>query len=159
MKKLGIILFGLIILSCQDIENCNTDDNRDFIIVRFFDLETKDPKVVGFTFTAENSPYRFRFLADTTVSSSGVTTIVSDSTFILLPLNPSTNSTRLLFDSDTSSHFIELSYEKEYFIFDPDCEPSLTFFDIDTIGYSFDSLSIPGTVTNRQLSTNVEVYF
>ncbi|MEQ9466928.1 MAG: hypothetical protein RLN88_05915 [Ekhidna sp.] len=159
MKKLEIILFGLLILSCQDIENCGTDDNRDFIIVRFFDFETKDPKVVGFTFTAENSPYQFRFLADTTVSTSGDTTIVSDSTFILLPLDPSTSSTRLLFDSDTTSHFIELSYDKEYSIFDPACEPSLIFLNIDTVGYSFDSLSIPGTVTNRQLSTNVEVYF
>lgn len=159
MKKLAFILFGLMIISCQDIENCGTDDNRDFLIVRFFDIETKDPKTVGFIFTVEDSPYQFRFLADTIISSSGDTTINSDSTFVLLPLNPSASSTRLLFDSDTSNHFIELGYNTEYSIFDEDCEPSLTFTNIDTLSYSFDSLSIPGTVTNRQLDTNVEVYF
>lgn len=151
MKKLAIILTGLLVLSCQDIENCDTDDNRDFIIVRFFDLQSQDPKTVGFTFSVEGSPYQWRFLADTT--------IVSDSTFILLPLNPLTETTRLQFDTDTSSHFIELSYLTEYTIFDPACDPSLTFTNIDTVRQSFDSTIVVGTVTNRQLDTNVEVYF
>jgi len=159
VKKLAFIFIGFIILSCQDIENCGTDDNLDFIILRFFDLETQNPKTVGFVFTADGSPYRFPFLADTSISSSGDTTIVSDSTFVLLPLNPLSATTTLQFDSDTSSHLIELSYEPVYSIFDPDCEPSLTFKNIDTVRYTFDSLSIPGTVTNSQLSTNVEVYF
>ena len=159
MKKLACILIGLVVLSCQDIENCGTDDNLDFMVLRFFDIETQNPKTVGFTFTVDGSPYQFSFLADTTVSSSGDTTIVSDSTFVLLPLNPLTPTTTLQFDSDTSSHLIELSYDPEYSIFDPKCEPSLTFKNIDTVQYTFDSLSIPGTVTNRQLDTNVEVYF
>ncbi len=158
MKKFIIILYGLIVLSCQEIENCGTDDNTDFIIVRFFDLETEAPKTVGFTFTVEGSPYNFVFLADTTIVGTD-TTIVSDSTFILFPLNPLTETTRLQFDSDTSSHFVELSYETSYSIFDEACDPSLTFVNIDTVSQSFDSTVVVGNVTNRLLDTNVEIYF
>ena len=154
-----IILLGLVVLSCQDIENCGTDDIRDFVIVRFFDLESQEPKKVGFIFTIEGSTDSFHFLADTTISSTNDITIVSDSTFILFPLNPLTETTKLQFDSDTSSHFVELSYEPSYSIFDSACEPSLTFMNIDTVRQTFDSTVVAGTATNRQISTNVEVYF
>ncbi|WP_420576655.1 hypothetical protein [Ekhidna sp.] len=146
MKKLAIIIFGLAIISCQDIENCGTDDNLDFMILRFFDYETQNAKKIGFTITAENSPYVF--------------TPFEDSTGVGLPLNPDDPTTIFFFDSDTSHFEVEMSYEKvEISIFDPKCDPSYTFIGLDTVRYTFDSLSIPGVVTNRQLSTNVEVYF
>ncbi|MEP4496581.1 MAG: hypothetical protein ABJ019_08590, partial [Ekhidna sp.] len=110
--------------------------------------------------------------ADTTISDGDTTiiaadtiivlpdtTIVSDSTFVLFPLNPETGTTTFRFDSDTSNHVLELSYDVEYSIFDESCEPSLTFKNIDTVRHTFDSLAIPGRVTNRQLDTNVEIYF
>lgn len=146
MKKLGIILIGLAVLSCQDIENCGTDENLDFMILRFFDYETQSSKKIGFTITADNSPYAF--------------TPFTDSTGVGLPLNPKDPTTTFFFDSDTSHFELEISYEKaEVSIFDPKCDPSYTYLGLDTVRYTFDSLSIPGTVTNRQLNTNVEVYF
>ncbi|MEQ8626307.1 hypothetical protein [Ekhidna sp.] len=146
MKKLRIILIGLAVLSCQDIENCGTDENLDFMILRFFDYETQNAKKIGFTITAENSPYSF--------------TPFEDSTGVGLPLNPEDPITTFFFDSDTSHFELEISYEKvEVSIFDPKCDPSYTYLGLDTVRYTFDSLSIPGTVTNRQLNTNVEVYF
>lgn len=146
MKKLAIIIFGLAIISCQDIENCGTDDNLNFMILRFFDYETQNAKKIGFTITAENSPYEF--------------TPFEDSTGVGLPLNPDDPTTTFFFDSDTSHFEVEMSYEKvEISIFDPKCDPSYTYIGLDTVRYTFDSLSIPGVVTNRQLSTNVEVYF
>ncbi|WP_425389721.1 hypothetical protein [Ekhidna sp.] len=145
MKKLGIILIGLIIISCQDIENCGTDDNRDFMILEFRDIESQATRKVGFMVTAEDSPYRFA--------------LSSDSTFVALPLNPEDTVSTFLFDSDSSHFEVEMRYDPEFSIFDPACNPSITFLNLDTVRYTFDSLSIPGTVTNRQISTNVEVYF
>jgi len=146
VKKFAIILFGLVILSCQDIENCETDNNLDFMIVRFFDIETKQAKKVGFTIGSGNFVYGEGFYSE-------------DSTAVALPLNPSEDTTPFFFLSDTSSHELEMSHEVEFSIFDPKCDPSITFINLDTVRYTFDSLSIPGTTTNRQLSTNVEVYF
>ena len=145
MKKQTIILLASIVFACQDIENCDTDNNLDFMIVRFFDIETENAKKVGFVITAENSPFNFA--------------LSSDSTFVGLPLNPESPSTTFFFDTDTSHHELELGHDVSFSIFDPKCDPSITFTNLDTIRYTFDSLSIPGTVTNRQLSTNVEIYF
>ena len=147
MKKLGIIFIWLSALSCQDIENCDTDDNWGIMIVRFFDFETKDAKKIGFAIGTGNIRYGESFFSE-------------DSTFIGLPLNPDQKTTTFYFESDTSRFELEMSYEDlEVSIFDPKCDPSYTFLGLDTVRYTFDSLSIPGTVTNRQLSTNVEVYF
>ncbi len=148
MKKL-ITIFTLLIIgmsSCQDIENCDTNDSLDFMIVRFFDWETRSSKKVGFTITAENSPYNY--------------VLSTDSTFVNLPLDPLNTQTTFFFDTETSHFEVEMSYErKEITIFDPKCDPFYTYIGLDTIRNTFDSLAIIGTVTNRQLSTNVEIYF
>lgn len=146
MKKFGIILFGLVILSCQDIEDCRTDDNLDVMIVRFYDIETKQTKKVGFTIGSGSYIYGEGYFSD-------------DSTAVALPLNPSENATTFFFLTDTSNHELEMSHDVAFSIFDPKCDPSITFINLDTIRYTFDSLSIPGTVTNIQLDTNVKIYF
>lgn len=146
MKKLAIILFGLLILSCEEIENCGTNDELDFMVVRFYDLQSEASKKIGFTITAENSPYSF--------------SPFTDSTGVGLPLNPDDPTTTFFFDSDTSHFEMEISYdEKQVTIFDPKCDPSYTFIGLDTVRQTFDSTVVVGTVTNRQISTNVEVYF
>lgn len=157
MKKFIFILVIGIFSACQDIENCDTNDEWRFIVVSFFSIEDNTPKAVDFSFTAENSPYIYSFLADTTITD-GDTTIVSDSTFILLPLNPETTTTTFFFDSDTASYMIEFSYDLQVSIFDEGCPPSISFMNLDTVRYSFDSLSIPGRITNRLIETNVEVF-
>lgn len=146
MKKLAIILFGLLILSCEEIENCGTNDELDFMVVRFYDLQSEASKKIGFTITADNSPYSF--------------SPFTDSTGVGLPLNPDDPTTTFFFDSDTSHFEMEISYdEKQVTIFDPKCDPSYTFIGLDTVRQTFDSTVVVGTVTNRQISTNVEVYF
>lgn len=157
MKNLMIILILISSVSCQDIENCLTNDEQRVIILRFFDSDDESPKNGNFRITADNSPYEFGFIADTVISA-GDTTIVSDSTFIALPLNPETPTTTFFFDADTS-FYLELSYETNLSIFDPGCPPSLYFTNIDTVSYSFNAVAIPGTITNRKLGTNVEVYY
>jgi hypothetical protein len=158
-KGIFILLLLPLTFACHDIDNCEVDPNLEVMIVRFFDLETKEAKKVGFVFTAENSPYQFVFAADTTVSSLGVTTIVSDSTYIALPLNPETELLTFYFNSDTSSHELVISYNKEFSIFDPDCEPSLTFTNLDTVRQTFDSTVVVNRLTNRQFDTNIKIYF
>ena len=146
VKKIGIILLGLFILSCQEIENCDTNNDLNFMIVRFFDLESSASKKIGFVITAENSPFSF--------------TPFEDSTGVGLPLNPNDTTTTFFFDSDTSHFELEMSYDElQVTIFDPKCDPSYTYIGLDTVRQTFDSTVVVGTVTNRQLSTNVEIYF
>lgn len=145
MKNLLIIAGLLAFAACNDIENCETDDALDFMIVRFYNKVTKQPVKVGFAISASNSPYQF--------------VPFTDSTGVGLPLDPDQNEISFLFDSTTTQYELVMSYEVEASIFDPDCEPSLTYIKLDTVRQTFDSTVVVGTVTNRQLSTNVEIYF
>ncbi len=115
------------------------------MILRFFDLETQTTKEVGFTITGSDTPFQFE--------------PTTDFSAIGLPLNPSASSTGFVFTSDTSNFELVISYDLELSIFDDACDPSFVFSNLDTVSYTFDSLSIPGTITNRQLETNVEVFF
>lgn len=146
MKKLLIILSVCLIGACNDIENCNANDDLSYMIVRFFDKETAANKKVGFLIGSGTFAYGEGFWAE-------------DSTAIALPLNPNTEQTTFFFISDTSNHELVMSYDVEASIFDPDCSPSFTFLNLDTLSQTFDSTVVVGTVTNRQLSTNVEIYF
>ncbi len=146
MKKLVFILCASLVLSCEEIENCDTNDDLNFMVVRFYDLESESSKKIGFAITAENSPYSF--------------TPFTDSTAVGLPLNPDDLTTTFFFDSDTSHYEMEISYEElQVTIFDPKCDPSYTYIGLDTVRQTFDSTVVVGTVTNRQISTNVEIYF
>ncbi|MEP1096176.1 MAG: hypothetical protein ABJG78_13765 [Cyclobacteriaceae bacterium] len=115
------------------------------MVVRFFDFETKESKKVGFRVTASGAADLFGLSAD--------------SLAIGLPLDPLDTTGMFLFDSDTNDYSIQVRYNASFSLFDPNCEPSLFFSGLDTLNSSFDSTAIIGIVTNRQLTTNIEVYF
>lgn len=162
MKKLVFILLLIFIAACNDIENCETDPNLDFFILRFYDLTSKEAQKVAFQVTSNGF-----FEGDPVTYIYGEGFYFSDSTGILLPLNPEEQTTSFQFDSigTNVSYSITLSYETNIFIFDPDCAPSFYYTALDSVNYTFDSLAIPVDFTTRQLITsttispNVEVYF
>lgn len=137
----------MIAASCQDIESCDANDEVSYMVVDFLDHETGSPKKQGFTITSASSPYEF--------------VPFSDSLGVALPLDPNKNSLVFFFDSlGTTVHYeLEVSYEVQVSIFDEKCDPSFVFSNLDTLRYSFDSVAIPGRITNRQIETNVQVYF
>jgi len=148
VRRLFTILIATIIFSCNDIENCDTNDQLDVFILRFYDLDTQGPKKTAFQVSSDSLVYGEGFYSN-------------DSMAIRLPLDPNETSITYQFDSiDTDiRHRLTLSYQTNVSIFDPDCLPSFYYSSLDTVSHTFDSLAIPGTITNRQLATNVEVYF
>jgi len=116
------------------------------MIVRFFDLKSEAAKKVGFTVSSSNIIYGEGFYA-------------TDSTAIALPLDPTRRNVTFSLVSDTSNHRLVMSYDVEVAIFDPDCDPSFSYINLDTVRQTFDSTVVVGKSTNRQLSTNVKIYF
>lgn len=147
MKKLISILSVCLITACSDIENCDTNDDQSTMIIRFLDKETNAAKEVGFAVRAGSL-----------VLLDGMSTEAY--TGLALPLDPNSNQTTFTFDSIGTSVNYELvmSHDVQVSIFDPDCDPSFTFINLDTVRQTFDSTVVVGTVTNRQLSSNVEIY-
>ena len=150
MKKFIYIISVFVLASCQDIENCDSNDEMPEMVLEFLSRETQLPVKVGFTITASGSPYSFEPF--------------EDSTGVGLPLDPNAETVTFFFDSlQTSVRYeLEMSYETQVSIFDEACRTSVTFLNLDTLderSYTFDSLSIPGTTTNRLIQTNVQVFF
>lgn len=133
--------------ACQDIENCDANDEQRFMVVRFLEKESGQPKEANFSITDSGSPIEFL--------------ILEDLTGVALPLNPNSETATFFFDSlETNVHFeLEMGYKTQVSVFDEACDPSFTFINLDTVRYTFDSLSIPGRITNRQIETNVQVFF
>lgn len=166
MKKGLIILFIFSMISgCQDIDSCGADPNVNYMVIRFFDLETKEAKNIGFEIISDNPRVQFLIAPDTTIVEED-TTIVNETEVLALPFNVEENTITYFFNSDTSNHELVIKYDKEFSIFDPDCEPSLTFTNLDTIRQTFDSTVIVSRVTQLladpdtelQIS-NFEIYF
>ena len=147
MKRLLVISIALICgISCNDIENCNADDNTSFLIVGYNNFKTKGGRSdVGFRVQEVNSPY--------TISA------FVDSTAIGLPLNPEDTVVTYTFTTDSSSFQLQVRYDREFSVFDAACEPSITFTGLDTLTQTFDSLVIESRIANREIDTNLEVYF
>lgn len=147
MRKVIFLLFTALLLSCGDIDSCTSDSNQEFMILRFYDAETLAAKKVGFRISANESTLLFGFGTD------------SDSLAIGLPLDPEDTTVLFHFDTDTIDHTLHVKYKTEISIFDPNCDPSVLFIGLDTLSSTFDSTAIIGTVTDRELTTNIEVYF
>ena len=145
MRKVLFLLFAVFTFACGDIDSCTSDSNQSFMILRFYDAETKAAKKVGFRVSANESLDLF-----------GLST---DSLAIGLSLDPEDTTVLFHFDTDTIDHSLELRYRTEISIFDTQCDPSVLFIGLDTLNSTFDSTAIIGTVTDRELTTNIEVYF
>lgn len=151
---------ALLITACHTIDHCDSNPEQPFMMVKFYNIKDRSDKKVGFRFfSLKDGILRPHLFSADTLIVDGDTTIISDSTFIVLPMDPLDTMATFLFDTDTMDHEIRVRYAKEFSIFDPACDPSLIFTGIDTLSSTFDSTVVVGRITNRLLSTNIEVYF
>ena len=135
----------MLLAMCNDIEQCTSDSSLSYMVVRFYDAETKATKKSGFRITRSGS--------------SELIDLRNDSLGVELALNPLDTVQTFVFDTDTIDYTMQVRYDAEFSIFDPDCDPSLVFTGLDTLSSSFDSTAIIGIITDRQLPSNFEVYF
>lgn len=145
MRKVFFLLFTALLAACGDIESCTSDPNQSFMIVRFYDAETNAAKKVGFRISANESELLIG--------------LPSDSLAAGLPLDAEDTTVLFHFDTDTMDYALRVSYGTEISIFDADCDPSVLFVGLDTVSSTFDSTALIGTVTDREITTNIEVYF
>ncbi len=127
------------------------------MVVRFFDLGTETAKkIANVRATTQGG---LTLLIDTSY-------FASDSTAINLLLNAQDTTVTFFFDSvnsadgfGTADFELQMVYDKEYTIFDPQCDPSVSFFNLDTARSTFDSTVIVGRATDLQLTSNIDVFF
>lgn len=165
-KEYFISCFLVFLLGCNDIENCGADLAAEpKIWIGFNDLESQSEKTVGFEVFSSDPSVQF-LLPEVQKIDDGDTTFVREAQFFGLPLNTQNDTTTYFFVSDTSRHELVITYNKEFLIFDPKCNPSLIFNNIDTASQTFDSTVIVSRVaqifknsTTNPLISTFEIYF
>ncbi len=147
MRKTVVIVIsvGVMFTSCRDIESCGNNPSLSFMTVQFFDKSTKVSKKVGFSISPVNQDTVFQ--------------LAMDSLSVGLSLNSDDTVSAFIFDTDTTDYVLRVRYDVQFAIFDPACDPTVRFSELDTLSSTFDSTTVTGRFLDRQLSTNIEVYF
>lgn len=157
--------------ACRDIESCNADPARQELIIQFLSDTSGAIQNVNYSFLPAGSDVLFVFDSTYFVAEEDTIiygTFVPEGDSILLPegnraaldLDANRDSITYYFilPDGTIPDTLNLRYNREFSIYDPECPPSLTYVNIDTVSQTFDSLKIVGTVTDVQITTHIEIY-
>ncbi|MFT5639951.1 MAG: hypothetical protein ACI9A7_000043 [Cyclobacteriaceae bacterium] len=140
MKIRNFVLVLLIVIwGCNEIEQCQLEPNREGFTLGFFkSSDSTAYDSTGFTFI-----------------TPGVT---SDSIQSILPLDPLDTTITYIFGTDSTDYNLVLSYDVIYYLFSPDCDPSIRFFDLKVLSTNFDSVAVISDIVDEQIPTNFEIY-
>ncbi len=143
MRKSYIWFVGIAaFFSCNNIEDCQLNPFTDYVAMQ----------------TIHDAPVVFDSLV---VSEYGRYVEFADSARTLwqLPLDILENEVRMDFYTDSMIYFLEMTYQKEIKIFDPQCDPVTRYYELEVVSHNFDSLVLTNNEVNIQIPINVEVYF
>ncbi|MFY0602065.1 MAG: hypothetical protein JXR03_20490 [Cyclobacteriaceae bacterium] len=145
MRKLVVIVFA-VLMGCNEILECELDPNVEYAVVGFYNSADSTEKEVKFNLVS-NSQFAYYDALD-----SGV--------FFPLPLDPSQESITYLFETDSDTYNLTLSYELQAVqLYSLDCGGSFGFDSLKAFTTAFDSTAVIGPTINKNILVNVEVYF
>lgn len=140
MKKRNLFLILVIVIwGCNEIEQCQLESNRDGFTLGFYKL-------------SDSTAYE---------STSFLVTpgfIFEDSIDVVFPLDPQDTTVTYVFVTDSMDYNLELSYDAIYYLFSPDCDPSIRFFDLKVLSTNFDSVAVISDIVDIQIPLNFEIY-
>lgn len=144
-----IIFICFLITGCTVVKDCELDENRKLALVEFYNYSdrTRIDTLIFNQVTSEDSPYLFYSEDDVILGA------------MYFPLNPEVNSSRFFLETDSMVYDLNFVYEREFSVYDVDCDPSIRFFNLNCTSLVFDSLVVVNPVLNREELTNVKVYF
>jgi hypothetical protein len=149
MFRKPLIIFSLFLLSaCVDDELC-IGTGTNIVKVKLFEFE--DPlNPISVTFDSigvSGNPEFFPSYNDSTIST------------INLTIDPNETFTRFVFFTTDSSDTLELTYVIKTRLISPSCGPELLYSDLEVIHYTFDSLILDESVIEREIETNIRIYY
>lgn len=154
--RIGLILIiGIwLMISCQEIKECDLDTSTDYAIAGFYQFidDEKEYDTILFDQITEkySDLYYITSRADTT----------DDDTLSLVPLylDPSDTVVTYVFETRDVDYELTMVYTKHLRIYYDDCDPVYSY-KLDT-AYSdeFDSVAIYSRLVDKQVSVNVELY-
>lgn len=152
MKKVFILCVFLGILSCNDIEDCQLDPYADFIGIKFT-LLNEDPEVIVFDSVGLDGLGLFELNDSTTTLADTIPER------LYLPIDVTSDQSTYRFFTDTTDYFLTLSYEKEAYIFEVDCDAGIRYKRLRIVETNLDSVNVVIDQLNKNIPENIEIFF
>jgi len=145
MRKLVFLLFGLA-LACNEIRECDLDQDVEFVIIGFYNSADSTEKEVAFKSLASSL-------------SDGVSAI-DTGTYYQFYLDPMNEEITYYFETDTDTYDMTFNYEiNEVNLYSLDCGASFKYDSLEASSTNFDSVAVVGPILNKNIPLNVEIYF
>lgn len=145
MGRTGAFLVAMLLFfGCTEIPDCQ-DTRYPIAQVRFYSAQDSSLLTVVFdsVFVVGNEVPLYE--ADTLSQ-------------LALRLDPLADQASYTFYADSTVHTLELSYRSKLILENTDCGPIQSFFDLEPLSSSFDSVALISTIADLKVDTNVEVY-
>jgi len=148
MNRIFIIYILLLFASCVDDELC-VGEGTNIVKVKIFDInDPTTPLAVTFDgIDVSGDPEVFPTYADSTLSA------------INLTVDPNEIYTRYILHTSTRSDTLEIGYAVQPKLISPTCGPELLFSQLEVIRHSLDSLYIEESQIEREVETNIRIYY
>ena len=151
----SFLLLFILFAACTADELCE-GESISTIKLSFKDFESKSTKAIaldsiGFSW----SPLSDTLYRDTTVSVIGLPVDPENSRTLFVFITTDLIDTLEVINADT----LEISYKVTSSLISPECGPELLFSNLDTVYHTFDSLSIIQKLFDREVETNIEIFY
>lgn len=149
MKNLVPILLFMV-FGCNEIEQCQLDPSLDYMVVGFYhvsDSSERDTLIFNGITASSATGNAYQIARDTIF------------TFALFYLDESATSMNYQFVTDSQSYSMSFRYDVSAFLYGEKCDPTFRFNNLTLESTSFDSIAVIGTVLDRNIPQNVEIYF
>ena len=143
-----------IIWACDDYNDCGISDYNEELYIAFYD--TTDNVLIDVAFNS---------ILITYANGESISLAQSDTASALaLPIDLADTVTNYHFNTDTANYHLEIWYQREAILENPECGPvfRLKQFDaqsLDPDEAEFDSVAVQVTEVTKLISPHVEVYF
>ncbi len=141
------VLFFLGLSACEDEASC-VSNNTNLIGITFYEIDTNN--------TATALPVRINSIK----TDQGATVYADDQAIsdVVLPLNPGANQVTFLFEQDTATDVLQVSYNREQLLISPECGVDQRFYGLGVTQQTFDSLRVRLTDLEKSQENNIAIY-
>ena len=148
-RLIKTILFLTLITACVNDELCVGNGTNE-IQLKFVEYDSDPESVISITFDSigvSGEPLAYPTFSDSTAFEIGLT------------VDPDSTWTRFVFITPTRTDTLDVNYFVTPSLISVQCGPELLYSKLDTLYNTFDSLAIIQETFDREVETNIKIYY
>ena len=149
LRSVAIFLALILSVACTNDELCIGKGVNE-IKLSFVESGSDPESAISITFDSigvSGDPIAYPIYADTTLSA------------LKLQVDPDSTETRFVFITADRTDTLDLRYRVTPSLISVQCGPELLFSKLDTLNHTFDSLVIVQDIFDREVETNIKIFY